>query len=88
MKKKAHRRYCAHVTAKWYEQVNGEHYNEHSIAAPVADDMTFHVILVLTVMTDWIPQFVNVKGGFGIIAVSILKTKLQKIHTDPCMFHK
>ena len=41
-----------------------EHYDEHSIATPVVDDMTIHAILVLTVMAGWSPQLVDVKGAF------------------------
>ena len=44
MKKKANGTHCAHITAKGYKQIDGEHYNEHSIAAPVIDDMTIHVV--------------------------------------------
>ena len=33
--KKANGTHCAHITAKGYEQVDGEHYDEHSIGAPV-----------------------------------------------------
>ena len=44
--------------------MDGEHYDEHSIGAPVIDDMTIHVILVLTVMAGWIPQLGDVKGAF------------------------
>ena len=55
MKKIAIGTHHAHITAKGYEQVDGEHYDEHSIDAPVGDDMTIWVILVLTVMAGWIP---------------------------------
>ena len=64
MKKKTYGTHHACITAKAYEQVDGEHYDEHSVAAPVVDDMTIHVILVLTVMARWIPQLVDVKGAF------------------------
>ena len=47
-----------------YEQVDGEYYDQHSIAAPVVDDMTIHAILVLTWMAGWIHQLVDVKGAF------------------------
>ena len=64
MKKKDNGTHCAHITPKGYEQVNGEHKDEHSIAAPVVDDMTIHLILVLKVMAGWIPQLVDVRRAF------------------------
>ena len=60
MKKKVNGTYHAHITAKGYEQVDGEHYDERSIPAPVVDDMTVCVILVRTVITGWIHQLVDV----------------------------
>ena len=64
LKKMANGTHYVHITAKGWEQIDGEHYDEHSITAPVVDDMTIHVILVLTVMARWIPQLVDVKGSF------------------------
>ena len=64
MKKKANGTFHACITAKEYEQVDGEHYDEHSVTAPVVDDMRIYVILVLTVMAGWIPHLVDVKGVF------------------------
>ena len=56
MKNKANGTHFAHITPRGYEQVDGEHYDEHSITAPVVDNMTIHVIWVLTVLVGWIPQ--------------------------------
>ena len=44
--------HCVFIIAKGYAQVDGDHYDEHSIAAPVVDDMTIHLILVLKVMAE------------------------------------
>ena len=64
MKKKSNGVYRARVNARGYEQVDGEHYDSKSIAAPVTNDMTIRVVLVLMIMAEWLARILDVKGAF------------------------
>ena len=64
MKKKPNGTYRTRITAKEYEQIDGEHFDEHSIAVPMVDDLTIRIVLVLATMAGWLPQSVDVKGAF------------------------
>ena len=64
MKKKPNGTYRARLTARGYEQEDGVHFDEHTIASPVVDDLTVRIIMVLTIMGSWEPQLVDVKGAF------------------------
>ena len=46
MKQKANGTKHARLNARGYEQVDGEHYNEDSKAAPVVCEATIHIILL------------------------------------------
>ena len=50
MKKKASGAYRARVNARGYEQEEGIHYNEANIAAPVTNDTTIRIALVLAIL--------------------------------------
>jgi hypothetical protein len=54
MKKKANGKYCARINAPGYEQVDGKHYDKMMKAAPVANEITIQMILVLVVMASWL----------------------------------
>ena len=51
MKKKLNGVYQARVTARGFEQLDGQHYKKDKVSAPVITNMTIQVIMVLTVMT-------------------------------------
>jgi histone deacetylase 1/2 len=64
MKKKANGTYRARLNARGYEQVDGVHYDSHSISAPVTNDVTIHIVLVLLIMAKWAGELVDIKGAF------------------------
>ena len=63
-KKKSNGTYRARVNARGYEQIPGEHYDPKSIAAPVTNDITIRVILILMIMAMWCGELLDVKGAF------------------------
>jgi hypothetical protein len=63
MKKKSNGTFRAHITARGYEQIDGEHYDEDGKASPVVDDMTIRMILVLIIMAQWTAQIVDVQAA-------------------------
>lgn len=64
MKKKANGTYRARMNARGYEQVEGLHYDPANIAAPVTNEMSIRIVMVLTLMAVWTAQIVDVKGAF------------------------
>jgi hypothetical protein len=64
MKKKANGTFRARLNARGYEQVDGEHYDENAKAAPVVNEATIHIVLILAIMADWHAEVVDVKGAF------------------------
>jgi Reverse transcriptase (RNA-dependent DNA polymerase) len=50
LKKKASGRYKARVTARGYEQRDGEHFDSSDKSSPVVNDISIRVILTLIVM--------------------------------------
>eukprot|EP00957_Ditylum_brightwellii_P040861 3092645-Ditylum_brightwellii.AAC.1 len=64
MKKKANGTYRARLNARGYDQRDQEHYDGLSIAAPVANDMTIHIVMVFMLMAEWYGHIVDVKGVF------------------------
>ena len=64
MKKKANRTCRARVVARGFEQIEGLHYDGASIAAPVTNDMSIRIIMVLALMAGWASKIVDVKGAF------------------------
>jgi hypothetical protein len=64
MKKKANGTYRARLNARGYEQVDGVHYESHNISAPVTNDVTIRIVLVLLIMAGWVGELVDIKGAF------------------------
>ena len=64
MKKKASGVYRARLNARGYEQVDGVHYDSHSISAPVANDVTIRLVMTLMIMAAWTGELLDVKGAF------------------------
>ena len=64
MKKKANGTFRARCNARGYEQVDGQHYDEHDKSAPVISEMGFMIVLTLHAMTGWNAKVVDVKGAF------------------------
>ena len=64
MKKKANGTYRARLNARGYEQVDGVHYDSHNISAPVTNDVTICIVLVLMIMAGWVGELLDIKGAF------------------------
>jgi Reverse transcriptase (RNA-dependent DNA polymerase) len=64
IKKKSNETFCAQVTARGYEQIDGEQYDSSEIAAPVVSEITIHIILILIVMAALEAQLMDVIAAF------------------------
>jgi hypothetical protein len=64
MKKKANGIFRARVTARGYEQIDGEHFDSTEIAAPVVAEMTIHILFILIMMALLHAQLMDVIGAF------------------------
>jgi Reverse transcriptase (RNA-dependent DNA polymerase) len=64
MKQKADGTYRARMTGHGYEQVDSKHYDSDSIASPVANNITIHLLFVLMVIMFWIEYIMDIKGAF------------------------
>eukprot|EP00957_Ditylum_brightwellii_P041423 3136855-Ditylum_brightwellii.AAC.2 len=54
----------AHLNARAYEQVDGIHYDESSINAPMTNDTSVWAIMVLALMAGWIGLMNDAQGTF------------------------
>jgi hypothetical protein len=52
------------MNARGYEQVDGKHYDKMTKAAPVANEITIRMILVLIVMASWAASVIDIHGAF------------------------
>jgi hypothetical protein len=52
MKKEANGTYRAQLNVHGYKQADGVHYDSHSISAPVTNDMTIRIVLVIMLLAN------------------------------------
>ena len=64
MKKKASGKYRACCNMRGYEQQDGQHYDSHSISAPVTNDVTIRFNFILMMMALYWAYLLDVKGAF------------------------
>ena len=64
MKKKSNGVHRARINARGFEQVDGMHYDQSSIAAPVANKATIRIFMILMIMAGWYAEILDVKGAF------------------------
>jgi hypothetical protein len=64
MKKKSNGVYGARLNARGYKEVDGKHCDKDSKFAPIVNDATIHIILILLIMAGWYVELINVKGAF------------------------
>ena len=64
MKKKANGTLRARMVARGYEQIDGMHYDSSSIAAPVTNELSIRIMMVLALMAGWAMKIVDIKGAF------------------------
>ena len=64
MKKKPNGTKRARLVARGYEQEDGQHYKSDETAAPVVNDMTIRIVLILMIMAKFCAELVDVRGAF------------------------
>jgi hypothetical protein len=64
MKKKSNGTYRARLNARYYEQVDGVHYESSNISSLVTNDANIKIIMELMIIFKWSAQLVDVKGAF------------------------
>eukprot|EP00957_Ditylum_brightwellii_P120422 9188222-Ditylum_brightwellii.AAC.1 len=64
MKPKASGAKCARLNARGYEQVDGLHCDRHDLSAPVVNDMTVRIVMILTIVAAWTAELLDVQGEF------------------------
>ena len=64
MKKKASGVYRARLNARGFEQVPGAHFDPTQIAAPVVNEATIFMVLILIVMGRMYAELMDVRGAF------------------------
>jgi hypothetical protein len=63
-KKKSNGTYRAQLNARGFQQIPGVHYDPKTVAAPVTNDITIQIVMVLMIMANWFGELLNVKGAF------------------------
>ena len=64
MKKKANGTYRARINARGFEQIEGEHYDATATAAPVVNEATIFIVLIVMVMGGMYAELMDVRGAF------------------------
>eukprot|EP00957_Ditylum_brightwellii_P196189 14948784-Ditylum_brightwellii.AAC.1 len=64
MKPKANGAKYARLNTRGYKQVDGLHYDHHNLSAPVVNDMTVRIVMILTIMAAWTAKMLDVQGAF------------------------
>ncbi|MGL5935252.1 MAG: reverse transcriptase domain-containing protein, partial [Cetobacterium sp.] len=64
MKKKASGDHRARVTARGFEQIDGEHFDMNDKAAPVVTEATIRIVFTLILMAAWYAYVLDVVGAF------------------------
>ena len=64
MKKKVNGTQRARLNAQGYKQVDVVHYDSHSISAPMTNDVTIRIVLVIMLMAGWVGELLDIKGAF------------------------
>jgi hypothetical protein len=62
-KKKSKGTYHAQLNAWGFQQIPGVHDGPKSVAAPVTNDITIHIVMVLMLMAAWFGELLDVKGA-------------------------
>ena len=64
MKKKSNGTFRARLNARGYEQIDGEHYDEFTKAAPVVNTSTIFIVMILMTMGKLHGELMDVCGAF------------------------
>ena len=63
-KKKSNGVFRARLNLRGFKQVDGEHFDSHSVSSPVANIITIHLVLALMAIVSWFAVLVDVRGAF------------------------
>ena len=63
-KKKANGTYRARLNCRGFQQIEGEHYDSSNLAAPVTNEMSVRLFMVLAIMAGWRTYVLDVRGAF------------------------
>ena len=63
MKKKANRDFRARITARGFLQEEGVHFRGDSTAAPVTNETTIKLVLIMLTLAEWEGHVIDVKGA-------------------------
>ena len=63
MKKKANGEYRARLTGRGYEQIDGIHFDESSIHAPVTNEVVVRVVMTLGLMAGWLGHLCDIEAA-------------------------
>ena len=63
-RKKSNGTYHSRLNARRFKQIAVKHFNPTSTAAPVTNDTTIRILLVLMLLMNWTARIYDVKGVF------------------------
>ena len=63
-KKKANGTYRARLNCHGFQQIEGEHYDSLNLAAPVTNEVSVRLFMVLAIMASWQTYVLDVRGAF------------------------
>ena len=64
MKKKSNGTLRARMVARGFEQIDGEHYDEHDKSSPVVSEITIRIVFVIMLMAGYWAEIIDVCGAF------------------------
>ena len=63
-KNKPNGKFRARLYARWYEKVDGDHYERSPIASPITNYITIRVVMIRMPMENWYGDLIDSKGAF------------------------
>ena len=64
MKKKSDGTHRERLNPRGFEQEYSVHYNTYYVSAPVVNDITIKIVLILMIVDGWWAELLDVKGAF------------------------
>eukprot|EP00957_Ditylum_brightwellii_P167544 12754694-Ditylum_brightwellii.AAC.1 len=64
MKPKANGVKCVRLNTYGYDQVDGLHYNSQDLLAPVVNNMTVRIVVILIIMASCVSELLDAQGAF------------------------
>ena len=66
----------ARINTRGYEQIDGIHYDSSSTHAPVTNDASVRIVMILEIMTGWIGRISDVKRAFLKVDLDLKKERM------------